>query len=371
MTRKGFTPIILLLGITTIFLILLYSSSFLKTSSPLPSELPQPKTTYRILTIGFNPRENGTSFADTYFSEQMGMDSKELEQRVAYGTTLSLSKITGYQFNVVKSISVDTPYTYDDGFAYSLDSYKKCVYGGPYFEPQPCENRKYLFNYEKWIAENKICEIADENDIDEIWMLSLPYVMTWENFMIGPTKGFDVNGFTYVTPACKKHYIVLNGTYERPENLMHDIGHRVEATMNFLTQNWKAEDRKKYWEDFSSPIQYKDPKAPNGSCGNTHFPFNADSSYDYANETVSQNSCSDWKNFPDLKGTTAENSCRDWGCSDSGWQEFWLSNIPKSEGEVEMSTSKGKKFTFPKNWWPLLLSPDAAIMKEQELEGYF
>lgn len=186
--------------------------------------------------------------------------------------------------------------------------------------------------------------------------------------MIGPTQGFDVNGRSYKIDTCSKHFIVVNGTYDRPTNMLHNIGHRVEATMRYLTQNWINADRQKYWDQFASIEKYNGQVVSGVTCGNAHFPFNASQDYAYDNKNVQTNNCSDWKNFPNLKNTQESYGCDKWGCTDEGWQERWLGSIPKNTGETQMTSRSGKKINFPNNWWNLLLSPDLAIAKHGEID---
>lgn len=337
----------------TPFSVVEQSPTVTPTITPIKDKAISPKI-HRVLTIGFNPVENGRSYADEYFQYQMGGSAESAEQKVWSDTKNAFSKVTkgSFQFEIVKSIKISSPYTYPDGFSCSLSSYSQCTSS---FNHATCEARKYQFDYIAWIKQQRICEIAKEAQADEIWMLSLPYILAWENFMIGPSVGFSVNWPSFVIDSCDKHYIVVNGTYDRPTNMLHNVGHRVEDTMNYLTQTWTAADKEKYWGRFTK------------TCGSTHVPHNTTTAYDYGNVSTSVSNCIDWANFPEFTGTSESINCQRWGCSDAGWQEFWLSHLPKKSGETQMTSIGGKKFSFPNNWWGLLLSPDEAIAKRKEM----
>jgi hypothetical protein len=189
--------------------------------------------------------------------------------------------------------------------------------------------------------------------------------------MIGPTPGFNVNGGSYVTTACDRHYVVMNPTYERLDTVMHNYGHRLEQTMGYLSERWSAADRKQHWQDFSAIARYQVPGAPYNmvSCGNAHFAPNSQSAYDYGNQTQVSTSCPDWGNFPNYSGATTQVSCTDWGCNDNGWNEYWMAAVPRSDGDAQLSDVNAKPFQFPRDWWSLALYPDKAIAFRQMLEA--
>jgi len=339
---------------------------------PLPSPTPiaEPTTLEKkVLLIGFDPTENGKSFAESYFSGVFnGKTVTQVEDDVFEQTAAAFDRLSGgtINFTLAQKLRITSSPTYQDGFTFTLASYAKCVWGSPGFDPAPCEKRKEQFDYVKWITDEKICEIADRAGADEIWILSLPYIMRWENFMVGPNPGFNVNGANYTIASCRKHIIAVNPTYDRPNMILHDIGHRVESTMEYLTARWKPEDQRLHWRNF---VKFGTPSVGTSTvCGNTHIPFNTDIGYDVGNLTVQENSCDDWQNFPNYAGTKTSQNCTAWGCTDHGWQEYWLGRLPRSQGSVEMVSINGKPFSFPKNWWKLLLSPDEAISFNQTVQ---
>jgi hypothetical protein len=192
-------------------------------------------------------------------------------------------------------------------------------------------------------------------------MMSLPYVMAYESFMIGPTQGFDVNGAAFVVPECKKHYIVLNGTYDRPETIFHSYSHKIEAIMKKVVSRWSSTDRNRYWEKFAVLGLY-DRSLPLGAyCGNGHFSSNSTDAYDYSNSVKGFSQCSDWSNFPSLRGETASVSCTEWECTDEGWQRYWFSHIPRNNGTTTLRGSDGREIVVENNWWKYILYPERVL----------
>jgi hypothetical protein len=330
-------------------------------AAPVPHDL-------RVLFVGYNPSNAQTTLADRYFSGLYnGLTADQAEDATAAAQIAAFSRLSNgrVRYQVVKKINDRTFDPYTDGTSYTMDSYAACLSSPP---PAACENKKFLFDYPRWIAENHVCELADQNAVDEIWVQSAPFIQTWENFMIGPTAGFDVNGPAFVIPACKKHYVVHNPTYQAaPSPFLHIFGHRVEATMGFLTGKWTSADRNQHWERFAATSRYSFPAnqiladLPNPYCGNAHFPSNAQSHYDYGNPRQKSSICGDWANFPAYSNSVLSVTCSSWGCSDNGWGEYWLGSIPTGIGTFGMTSASGKAFAFPLDWWNLLLSADQAL----------
>lgn len=314
---------------------------------------PPPPQALRILVIAYDPQENGKTVAETFFKHRLGNQTpEEYENEQIRGYQEDLAAISNglLQPQIVQKLAIKEFQPFPDGFTYTFESYARCL-GRPV--PKDCEDRKWQFDYPTWVRNNRICEIADAQNIDEIWVLSHPFVMTWENFMVGPNASFDINGGAYNMPACKRHYAFVAPTYDRADLFLHNYGHRIERTMNYLTGHWSTEDATRYWQNFS--------KYNISSCGNTHFPANARNAYDYGNETPQTFSCVDWANFPDLVGAKENIACNAWGCVDRGWQRYWLSNLPHATGSAVLKNNRQIGFCMKKNWWEYLANPDNAI----------
>lgn len=330
-----------------------------------------PSHNLRVMTISFNPAFGDTTIADQYFTNQRFATAKEIENYTWQIAKEDYQKVTNNTFNVdvVHHLEVSQNYVYPDGFSFDLDTFGQCVWGRPGFDPQACDYRKSQFNYVKWFQDNQICQIAAANDVDELWIMSPPYLMAWESFMVGPENGFLVNGPDYIVPECTKHLVVINPVYDTPDNFMHNVGHRVEATMVYLTKNWQAEDKFKYWDNFSAHHINRNIASPDFiHCGNDHFPHNATRGYDYDNMTVAPSNCVDWNSIPEFTNTTEEINCQAWGCKDRGWQVFWLSHMPHKQGSLSLTSRTGKEFEIPLNWWTFILNPQLAMELRQSSE---
>lgn len=336
------------------------------TPTPFPSPIPVPKTTYypKVLAIALDPTDASGDIDTKYFNglwsgwgatDAAGFEDKVFNQAVSDFKTISNNNIN---YNIVKKIRLTNFPAYYNANPYTVSNYANCKQNINLPNGLSCEQQKAQLDTVSWFDQNNICQTAQSVGADEIWVISPPWILRWESFMIGPTYGFPVNGDTYIDVNCKKQYIIVNPTYDRPDLFLHSYGHRVEAIMNYVTSFWNANDKQKYWENFANMNR---TPAPTVGCGNTHFPFNASAGYDYSNTTVKSFDCPDWNNFPNLQGATENINCTAWGCSDSGWQKHWLSSLPSSADAVQMLDNSGNPFYFRKDWWYYILSPDNAI----------
>lgn len=329
-----------------------------QTSSPVYSP--------RVLFIGIDPTDStGASLANTYFSHIMGKDAASFEAELAQTTINDFNTLSNGRINyqLAEHMRITSFPTYPNGFEFTVENYSQCVWGSPEFNPTVCDQQKQQFPYEEYIQQHQICEKAEALNVDEIWIVSPPYILAWEAFMVGPNYGFGVNGPSYTVPSCNKHIIAVNATYDRPGQMLHSYAHRVEATVDYLMRNFKPADRANYWERFAA----RNPTTRSSGvpfCGNTHFPFNFAFEYDYGSTSVKFSTCSDFSNFPNYTGTQESYECSRWGCSDSGWQKHWMSFIPHSGGTVAITDNLGKTYQFKKDWWYYLLYPENALKSE-------
>lgn len=317
----------------------------------------------RTMVVGMNPVENGKDLVSEMWG-YWGKSAEQIEDEIVNMTINDIKSLSNNTINyeIVKKIRSDQFPPYTNGFQYNFDTYRPCVQeaGNP---TGICETQKKLFDHIKWVTDNRICEIAEENNIDEIWAIFPTFLTTWENFMIGPDKGFYINGSDYILPQCKKHIIFTTGNYHEIKPLTHVYGHRIESTMSYeITDYWKTEDKNKYWFNFWD-------RNATAYCGSVHFPSNTSIAYDYSNTAFKDSSCLDWKNFPNFQGLKENINCNAWGCNDAGWEKFWMGSLPRSSGEISMISNSNIAFSLKKNWWYYLLYPENTIALIKTMSG--
>lgn len=325
----------------------------------------------KVLFITLNPSDSGKNIAKEYFSWLW--NSKTLAQvnaevpiiNAKYYRKLTSGRVV---FNVVKTINIKTSPKYTNGYTYTVADYDHCVHGGMLANGLTCEQQKFLFDHNAFIKDNKICSIVNQESIDEVWLLAAPFIATWEAWMVGPNEGYGPNGGVYVDPKCQKHFVVMGLAYNKLSPMGHVFGHRIEATLNYLSTNWTSEDRKKFIGDFVNGERYSfsytgglgDPY-PGPGCGNAHFPLNGLAHYDYSEMLTRDFDCPDWNSFPNFSGATASMECTAWGCSDEGWNAKWQAAMPHASGKTEVNLIDGRKQTIKRDWWFYVLYPENVI----------
>lgn len=322
------------------------------------------KTPFRIMTIGFNPVFGDTTLADEYFFKGSTKTAASVEEATWANIKQDYEYFTNglYDIQIAHQLQIKDNYIYPDGFNFTLESFAECVWGRPGFDPVKCDQIKSKFDYVKWAQDYQICQLVDQYQIDEIWMLSIPYITAWENFMIGPSYGFAVNGGAYAVPGCSKQVIVLNPVYNAPHNALHNLGHRIEWTFKHVSDGWKVEDRQFYIEDYLQQFTtYAGVNPGKPYCGNAHYTSNSMKAYEMNNPSVAPNNCADWSNLPNPTGEFVEIDCQAWGCDDRSWQKYWMSRMPHKQESVTLTARVGKQFELPLNYWSFLLYPDEAI----------
>lgn len=335
------------------------------TQNVIPTSVPNDSINHkpRVLGINLNPSDGSTTIADEYFMPQINTlgvgTAAEMVRTVFLRSKNDFYRMSQgrLDFNIVETIDITTSPNFATLSPYTVENYSNCA---NHTNLTFCDQRKYEFDYIRWIRESNLCRILEEKNIDEVWMFSPPYIGRWEAFMFGPNQGFSVNGEFYLIPECKRNYIVVNGTHDRPDQFMHSYAHRIEATLNYMSREWDQSDKEKYIQRFMGNNLYSKVAMQNAYCGNAHFPHNGSADYQYANQNIATSICSDWPNFPDFKGNSQQINCSAWNCNDRDWQFYWMSFIPHSEGTFEFE-SGSVKFVLKKDWWYYLLNPQNVI----------
>ncbi len=337
---------------------------------------PIPLQPVRILTINYNPKDPTTrqTAADKYFSNiYNGQSAIEFTQSHLLEFKDILSEVSNntYTFDIVKDITIDTfPITYD-GFQFDLDSYAICVYGNPEFDETSCKQIQANFNYLEWERNNNICQILEENNIDMVWMYSLPYIMIWESFIFGPTDQPQTNGASYIPLGCtKKHVTFIDGTYDVPFQITHSFGHHVENILYQVGDTMSFNDRDKYIYNFLNISASEEI-----TCGSVHTPFNTREGYDMANMTLARHNCATWKNFPNITTDILSEplNCTAWNCdlvngvrNDLNWQRYWLKYLPSNPGSSTLRGISGTLYDISNNWWDYVFETDNIIRLKRD-----
>lgn len=246
-------------------------------------------------------------------------------------------------YNVVQWRDLDQIPTKVDGFAYTPAEYvQKWQSGGPWHDPDGS-------NYEQIMAQQAVPALIDSGTIDEVWMFGGPYFGFWESAMAGP-RAFEINGPAYTNVQSSKPFAVMGFSYERElAEMLHNLGHRTEASVSRAFSGWDIENPQSDWDNFTA--NYAQTAAGPYGIGSVHYPANAESGYDYGNSRVVTSTAPDWEHYPDSTGVTEEISSAAWGSTHEGYMRYWLEHLPRADG-VNTQTLRQN------NWWEYVFNVD-------------
>jgi hypothetical protein len=210
-------------------------------------------------------------------------------------------------------------------------------------------------DYVKILDDNNVCADINNNLYDEVWIIGFGSAGFWEARMTG-VGAFHTNGpvLSGTQIQCNRpvHIMGLNyqplvvGNVDNPSAFaLHSFGHRFESTMRFfLLQEFLRFNRNESKYSWAYGAQHPLDLNSNPSCGNIHWPPNAQSHYDYTNTASINSDCIDWN--VNETGQKAPIDCSTWGCSQLGFMKWWMQNIPG----VNNNLTKVDGSPMP-NWW--------------------
>jgi len=199
----------------------------------------------------------------------------------------------------------------------------------------------------------------------------------WESYMSSPTTGNISNSDrnNTVLPVYNSTYVVYGYNLARTqaENI-HNRGHQIEAQMDYIDQSARGTGKQMFWNYF---VGYPLNGTPTGRCGDTHFPPNGTSDYDW-NDTVPV--LSDITTWQPLGGTkiavdnslwmspsynypsqgTFTNSSLD-NDPQYKWLIYWFQSIPGYGNNIPYNGS------VISDWWDIFYNWDSANLKNRTL----
>ena len=295
----------------------------------------------RVMVINFDPavRDRNTDAEAERLHKVCGwFEPRKLAKQ--YAEDVREASQGFIQYEIAEWRDVDGFPVKSDGFQYNVESYMACR-GGKSEWHQPD-----LADYPKMMKDYGAIKKIDANQIDEVWIFGGPYFGFHESAMMGP-EAFYINGGVYDQVQCSRAFAIMGFNYERGvAEMLHNLCHRTESTMSRVYGGWKVEELNSNWARFASNLK-QSGRAGVGSC---HYPPNAESGYDYANERSVESTADDWLNYPDLKGDISLVSRDNWGGPDyhRNYMKWWFRRLPQATG----TNADGKL----NNWWRYLFA---------------
>ena len=299
-----------------------------------------------VLVVVYDPLlDNGQRLSDF-----LGWNDHE---DLTAGTINHFSQSSNNRLNytVVETIIVDTWPEKTDGFIYTEEEYL-AVYNGQATSHQP-DNVDY--NAIVNDPQLDICGKANRGEIDEVWIYNGPWFGFWESTLVGP-GAYWYNSNPVPGPyTCTELVPIMGPSPERGlESAVHNFGHRTESTMRQVYGSWEQNRIVHSWEAFAL-VDALSPDFVYSGCGNTHYPPNGLSDYDYGNAGSALTNCDDFWNYPELSNPSdvwQTVSCADWGCNEVGYQNYWYSRFPANDecGVDDVAN----------DWWQYFVHPELA-----------
>jgi hypothetical protein len=246
-----------------------------------------------------------------------------------------------------------------DGFRHTEDTYPPLNPGAPYHAGTVDYNR--IVNSARF----DICGKANRNEIDEVWIYNGPDFGFWESTLVGPDAYFYNSSPVPLPHNCQRLIPIMGPSPERTFDLaVHNFGHRTESTMQQVYGSWVSNRIAHNWERFAL-VKSKSPNFDYSGCGDTHFPPNATSDYDYGNTATINSNCDDFLNYPNLSDPASvvkNTTCSLWNCDQAGYFDYWFSHLPAAT----KCGSNGKG----NNWLRYMIDPDLANHPEQACQAF-
>lgn len=223
-----------------------------------------------------------------------------------------------------------------DGFQYSLEEFQTC-----WQDRSTCHQPDGI-DYVRMIDDYDIVRKIDQSEFDELWIFGAPYMGFWESSMAGP-GAFYINGGVFPEVASTKPFVIMGFSYERGlAEMLHNLCHRTEATMEKVSGGWDTTDLSTDWARFAANAHQSNGVSGVGSC---HYPPNGTSDYDYANPSKVMSNADAWLTYPQV-GTNRDSVSADtWGGPNFhlNYMKWWFRHLPHSR---EPSNEK-----MLASWW--------------------
>lgn len=242
----------------------------------------------------------------------------------------------------------------------------------------------YVFDYEYLINKANLVERRNNNEFDEVWLVNVDPIATYESVMVGKTA-YWINGEPIIKNC--ENFRIMNVSISRPDTNFECNGHAAEnimskvfnTTTSYYSHNEVYIDDSNYlklnlWEKFILNENANSLKGTglNGP-GNIHFSPNSKTDYDWSNfndKVISK--WKEWENYPNLTNKPGKeifspnvylnnvlNGTQDTARKHHRW---WFRLMPHVTGY----TTDG----YSNNWWNYLYSSDYVTKISTSINNY-
>ena len=250
------------------------------------------------------------------------------------------------QFEIVEWRDVNEIPVFDNGFQYTPNAYVQARRANSGYNTGRAD-------FPRMVADQGIVPLINAGSVDEVWFFGDHYFhLPGESWMSGP-DAYTINGPVYSQIPTTRPFASMGFSYERgTAEMIHNLGHRTEATMNRIYGGWNLANPTSNWDRFSANVTESNGAA---GVGTTHFPANASEGYDTFNPRTVQSWADDYLNYPNLTFQTRSVNRGSWAKGpnpdyERSYQNWYFSHLPRAAG----TNADGKL----NNWWEYVFAFD-------------
>jgi hypothetical protein len=239
-----------------------------------------------------------------------------------------------------------------DGFTYTEKEYLAVLAGQqPHHEPTGVDYNKIVTS-----PDLDVCGKLNRGEIDEVWIYNGPWFGFYESTLVGPGAYWFNSPPVGGTHNCNRLLPIMGPSPERTVNeAVHNFGHRTESTMAQVYGGWQENSTSHSWNKFAL-VKAQSPNYSYSGCGNTHYPPNGTSDYNYTNSSSVLSNCDDFANYPNLSDplqVAQPVSCSSWNCAELNYYNYWFSHLPAFTGCGPDNVAN--------DWWKYVVDPGYAL----------
>ena len=239
-----------------------------------------------------------------------------------------------------------------DGFSYTEQQYLAVLSGQqPHHEPTGVDYNKIVTS-----PDLDVCGKLNRGEIDEVWIYNGPWFGFYESTLVGPGAFWFNSPPVSGTNNCNRLLPIMGPSPERTVNeAVHNFGHRTESTMAQVYGGWQENNTSHNWDKFAL-VKAQSPNYSYSGCGNTHYPPNGTSDYDYTNPASVSSNCGDFINYPNLSDplqVLQPVSCSAWDCIELNYYQYWFNHLPAFTGCGPDNVAN--------DWWKYVEDPGYAL----------
>ena len=226
------------------------------------------------------------------------------------------------------------------------------------------------FDYRYFANYYRLDTLRNQGRIDEVWVYAAPYMGMYESQLMGPKAIWWNSPPIRDGTGLRRLLSVMGLNYERGVDLaFHSFGHRLESAM---VQAYVDAQGKPWNDTAANPTAWDlftriEKDIHNGAhVGNTHFPPNGRSDYDYGNTALVTSYAQNWFRYPYLFQQTAQVNVSTWlyapsdylaeGQDQLGYLNWMYNHVPRYTGVSDGVLN---------NWWPYFLDYETAVAEAE------